>query len=137
MFLITPLGGLLISISKEKNMNIFYGISVLINVILNFILIPYYSYIGAASATIISEITLVMFYIIFISNQFYKLPIREIMMGPIIASLVMALFINICNRYNFYIVSFLAMIVYILTLYGLKYLSEEEIDMLKKLSQKL
>lgn len=136
MFLINPLGGLLISMKKEKNVNIFFGLTALLNIILNLILIPSYSYIGAAVATVISETVLVTFYLLFISKYFHKFSLREIMTGPIVASSVMALFIHFSKSGNLFVLIFSAMIIYFILIYKTGYISKDELNLLKGLYKK-
>ena len=56
LFINYLIGNLLMSIDKQKYFTITTGLCALINIILNLILIPYYSYLGAAIATVITEI---------------------------------------------------------------------------------
>jgi O-antigen/teichoic acid export membrane protein len=77
LLLISPVGYLLGSrvlliVGKEKLMGIPVGIGALVNVIGNYFLIQQYNEIGAAIASIISELVVMMIYI-FMGRKYYKL----------------------------------------------------------------
>lgn len=77
MIIISPIGYLLGSrvllvADKEKRMFICVAIGALVNIVGNRILIPQISYIGAAVASAISEIVIMIIYII-MSKNYYKL----------------------------------------------------------------
>jgi O-antigen/teichoic acid export membrane protein len=67
IFLNYATGSFFISINKQKYYMFFTGTGAVINILLNIILIPKYSYIGASIATVLTELsTLIM--------NFYKIP---------------------------------------------------------------
>ena len=127
-----PLGGLLVSIDRQNEMAVLAGITAFVNVILNLILIPHFSYVGAAIATIITETVLFGLYVYFLSKHFYTLPFREIVIRPIVASLVMGLFIYFCGSIILLPLVILAAFLYFVTLYLIGGLSKEDIDLLRQ-----
>ena len=47
------------------------GIAALLNIILNFILIPLFSFYGAALATLVSELVLVILYLVIVHGKLF------------------------------------------------------------------
>jgi len=112
IFSYSPLGCLLISINQEKKLNISMGITAILNVVLNLILIPRFSYIGSAIATIAAESVLFILYLYFVSKNNYKLQLNKIAVCPLIASLSMALFICFFRSLNLCISIVLSIFIY-------------------------
>ena len=132
IFSYSPLGGLLVSMDRQNEMAILLGITALVNVILNLILIPPLSYVGAAIATIITETALVGLYVYFLSKHFYTLPFHKIMIGPVIASLVMGIFLHFCGSINLFMLITLAATLYFVILYLIGSLSKEDIGLFRQ-----
>ena len=65
MFLDILMAEILIANDERKAMTIISIIALITNLALNFILIPYYSFIGAALATLISELVLFIIYVLY------------------------------------------------------------------------
>jgi O-antigen/teichoic acid export membrane protein len=128
-----PLGGLLVSMDRQNEMTIFVGITALVNVILNLILIPPFSYVGAAIATIITETILFGMYVYFVSKHFYALPFRKIVIKPIVAALGMGLFLHFCGSINLILLVSLAATLYFIILYLIGGLSKDDIDLLRQI----
>ena len=75
---------------KQKEATIVAVISMVLNILFNFILIPRYSYIGASLATILVEIINVSIYFWLVSKLLaLKTDIKQILPKPLIAALVM------------------------------------------------
>jgi O-antigen/teichoic acid export membrane protein len=109
-------------------------VCLVINIILNLILIPGYSYIGASIATFITEVILVA-YIIFITYKLgygisYKVVFTDII-KVLIATSIMSLFIWYFNNINFIILVFIAAIIYFIILYFVNGIDEVDMDLLK------
>jgi len=122
----------LISINRQDIDGMISGASAVINVILNLFLIPSFSYIGAATATIISSAIYFILYLYFIYKYGYKIPVHKIAIKPLIASLVMAVFIYCFYSFNLFLLVLLAAIVYLGTLHLLKGISQEDMKMFKE-----
>lgn len=133
MFCCMPLGGLLISIDKQNKLAILVGITAFINVILNLLLIPSYSYVGAAIASILSQTFLFGLYVYLISKCHYTLPYRKIVIGPIIASSGMGIFIYTFISANLILLVILSVILYLIILHLTRYFTKEDINLLKQL----
>jgi len=125
---------ILISIDKQNQMAVIAGYAALINVILNLFLIPYFSYIGAAVATIVTETILISLYFLLISKSFYKLPISKIFIRPLIACLIMGFFIHYLININPFLLIILAVLVYFTSLYLIKGFSKDDLELFKKVA---
>lgn len=132
MFMYMPVAFILVSMNKQNKMAIVAGITALINVILNLILIPHFSYVGAASATIISEIVLFGVYFYLVSNYLTRLPLHKLIISPLIACAVMAVFIHLCSGINLAALVIVAAVIYFVVLYLAKGISREDINLLKQ-----
>ncbi|MDH7506711.1 MAG: flippase [Candidatus Thermoplasmatota archaeon] len=123
----------LISADKQKNLAIIAGCGAFLNIILNLFLIPKFSLIGAAIATIITEtfILVLYLYLAYINNL--KIPLKKIFFKPVIACIIMIFFIYYFNYLNIIILVIFSALIYFLILLILKDFSKEDKDLLKKL----
>lgn len=125
IFLTGMYGILLVSINKERlalKINFF---CMALNIILNFILIPKYSFIGASAVTVLTSLFAFLLCFYFVSKLICKVQLYDCFMKPIIASSVMGLFIffveiNIWGRV------FMAAALYLGMLVALKAFSGED-----------
>ena len=124
---------LLISMDKQNQMAIVAGCTALINVILNLFLIPSYSYVGAAMATISAEGFLLISYIYLNSRHLHTIPIHKMIIKPSIACGAMGLFIYQVNGINLFLQIIIAIILYFVILYLLKGFSDEDVSLFRKL----
>ncbi len=117
IFICIPLGFMLVSINRQNQMATIVGGCALLNIILNLILIPRFSYIGAGIATLAAETFLFLAYFYVISKYLYRLPLHKIIIRPLIATSVTALFIHLCSGLNLFIIIISAAVLYLVTLY--------------------
>ncbi len=123
----------LVAINKQNQIAIATGLGALINVALNLILIPLFSYAGAAIATIITGVVLFAMYFHFASKYLYRLPLHRIIISPMLASIVMAIFIYFCNEINLVALIIASSVIYFVMLYMTRGLSSEDIELFKQL----
>ena len=133
IFLYTILGGFLISINRQNEMAIAALVTAVVNVIINIILIPYFSLVGAAVSTVASETILFGIYFYLISKHIYLLPIHKMIVKPFIALVIMTLFILFFNWLGLFILLIFSVFVYFATLYIIKGISKEDIAFLKQI----
>jgi O-antigen/teichoic acid export membrane protein len=136
VFLYACLSFLLVSINKQYQMALMAGLTALINVVLNLILIPSYSYVGSAFATIAAEGFLLIAYIYLTARYLYVLPLQKIIVKPIISSGVMALVIYILPGMHIFLLIPIGVIVYFGMMYVLRGFSKEDISLLKHIIKK-
>jgi len=127
---------ILVSIDKQNQMAVIAGSTALINVTLNLLLIPSFSYVGAAIATIAAEGFLLLSYMYLDSRYSYKIPLHKIIIKPVGACAVMGLFLYQFNDINLVLEIIAAVILYSGSLYLLRGFSDEDISLFKKLIKK-
>jgi len=88
------LGGQLLNvIDKQKAYTIIIGITAGVNILLNVILIPKYTYIGASVATLLCEVLVFILVYHIIKKVFLKVSIWPLLLRPILASIIMGIII--------------------------------------------
>lgn len=125
-----------IAIEKQKKMIGFYLFVSLSSIILYLLVIPKFSYLGAAAITIYSEALIALFsaYIVWKYTKF--IPKFKIATKTIIASLVMGLALKLIPEYLYYswlgliISSLAAAIIYFISLYLIKGITQTDLKVL-------
>jgi len=131
-FLYHCLGNVLMAVNRQNQMAFSVGICAVINVVLNLILIPRFSYIGAGIATIVTESVLLGLYFYFVSKYLYRLPLHRIILKAIIACAVMAVFVYFCRSFTLAVLIVLAAVIYFAMLYLIRGFSQEDFNLLKQ-----
>ena len=126
----------LISADKQNKLAIIAGSGAILNISLNLFLIPNFSLVGAAIATIITEaiILLSFIYLTFINN--IHIPITKNIIKPLISCAVMAIFVYYFSNQNLNLVIIISIIIYFGTFYILKGFSKEDITLIKKMMKR-
>jgi O-antigen/teichoic acid export membrane protein len=116
------LGVLIYAIDKQKTLLWLSGVTVLLNISLNLILIPLLSYVGASITTLVCEIVVFAFAFQLISRYGYSIKLLSISYKPIIAVIGMGVFIYLllATNINLLILIFLSALIYFLVLILLK-----------------
>jgi O-antigen/teichoic acid export membrane protein len=133
VFLLGCISFLLVSIERQHQMALLAGCTALINIILNVLLIPTYSYVGSAFATIIAESFLLLSYIYLSGRYFHFLPLHRIIIKPIIACSLMGAFVFMFHQINIAVVIPLAIVMYFSILFIIKGFSKEDISLIKSM----
>jgi len=108
---------------------------VLVNVTANLLLIPRYSFFGAAIATLFTEIvTFILFYVL-VKKFLYTISLKEFI-KPAMASLTMVLVLISVQWLSLFILIPLGALVYFAAFFLLKGFTEEDKAILKKVQQK-
>ena len=124
---------LLISIDRQK-LNLFStGLCAIVNVLLNFILIPIISYTGASIATLLTSVVLFIISFYHLSRHLHTIPIHKIIIKPVISSLLMGVFVYYFIHLNIFLLVFMAILIYISTLMILKTFSKEDVRIFKQI----
>ena len=130
------MGYLLNAIDRQKLFTLTSGITTIFNILLNVILIPKYSYIGAAVATLISEIlSFSMLYYLTSKNKF-SINLAKIVAKPIIANIAMIGFVIYLKNLHLILIISISAIIYFLVILAIKGIGKEEINLLQSLTQK-
>jgi O-antigen/teichoic acid export membrane protein len=120
------------SINRQGSMALIGGIGALVNVGLNLLLIPRWSYIGAGITTLATGVlvTIASWYVV--AKYFYRLPMHKIMAKPLIASVTMGAIVYFCSRVtslNLALLIILGAASYFLIAYLIKAFSREDISL--------
>jgi O-antigen/teichoic acid export membrane protein len=126
----------LISINKQKQILITVICTALLNIGLNIILIPNYSYIGAAIATLITEAFLLIVYLYLNHRYSYPIQINKTILSPVIACIIMGMFIFLVGNINLGLLIAGSIIIYFSFLFLFKGISKDDIALLKQLINK-
>lgn len=133
VFLYGCISFLLVSIDRQHQMAILAGCTALINVVLNSLLIPTYSYVGSAIATIMAESFLLCAYIYLSARHFHLLPFHKIIVKPIIACGLMGLFVYFFHDIYIFIVIPIAIVIYFSVMFLIKGFTKDDISLMKSL----
>lgn len=124
---------ILISADKQKKLAIIAGGAAFLNIVLNLFLIPEFSLIGAAIATILTEtfLLLVFIYILFINNLVINL--KRSFIKPLIACAAMTFFIITFREIHLYLIISVSILTYFGVLILIKGISKEELTLIKNI----
>ena len=123
----------LVSMNMEKTNAKIVAFGVSLNVLLNFILIPRYSYIGASVATIAAEVAFFVLAYYAISRRLGTLPILRIVSKPLVSSLVMAgALYTLKDVASLFLLIPLGAVLYFGTLFLIRGFTKEDFDLFKK-----
>ena len=134
LFLTYIFSTLFISINKQNVILKITFIAMIFNVIANLLLIPKYSYIAAASLTVLTELLGAVLCLRYLSKYVCPIQFRTIF-KPVLATSIMSLFL-IMVPLNIYISIVLAAFIYLGLLISLKAFSPDDYEFIKKLSPK-
>ena len=120
---------------KQRKATILLGIGAGANTILNLLLIPKFSLIGAATATVITQLVCFMVGYYIVCRGLETQPLTKIILRPLVASLLMGAFVFYLQGLNIVLLIFSAAVLYFIVLYLLKGFSREDWEMLKDISR--
>ena len=104
-----------------------------LNIVLNIILIPRYSFVGAAIATVITALLVLMLFYHFLSKFGYKISIHKYIAKPAMASAIMGLFILCFVEMNLFLLICSSILIYFGLLILLKTFSKEDLNLFKQI----
>ena len=124
------------SSNKQLIVTIVAGACALLNIVLNLILIPKYSYIGASIATVTTEFTALAILFIWSSRIGYGIPGKKIidtLVKTLAASAVMGVFISILRDLTIWVLVPLSALLYFLMLFIIRGIDGEDRFLLKQI----
>lgn len=135
IFLNSAFGNLLSSINRQVVVAKQTMITSILNILLNMVLISKYSYIGASVATVITNCFAFILLFVFVSRSGYPLPNKTVsdLSKVLAASFIMYLFIEYFKETNLILLIILSAILYFITIYLLKIMDDNDMQLLKKL----
>lgn len=132
IFLTYLLGTVITSINKQNLLYRVMAVSMSLNIILNLLLIPKFSYLGSSLVTVITEFVVFILYFHYVSKFVSKIKIHRIILKPLFGIFFMSLTI-LYLKLNLLILIPVATILYFIILIILKTFSKEEYLMFKKI----
>jgi O-antigen/teichoic acid export membrane protein len=126
---------LMYSIDRQTTVVKVMAVTVTVNVILNIILIPAYSYVGASIASVISNLATLLMLGFIMANTEYRLGLGSLITAgkALLSCLVMLVFIRFASSINLFLLVSVSALIYFLVLYGVKGFDRQDIAILKRL----
>ncbi|MBU4332343.1 flippase [Patescibacteria group bacterium] len=126
-------GHIIVAIDKQKQMLKYYILTAIIGLIGYLILIPKYSYFGAAGMTIVAEVIIALAAFLIVWRTTKVAPKFMIFWKSLLASLIMAVPLYFLRGWNLFLLIAISGIIYFTTLYSIKGFSKEMIKEVVKL----
>lgn len=123
---------LLNSTNKQRTLMIFTSVGAILNLILNYLLIPSLSYKGAGIATVITEFIVGLLMLSHIQKTQNLLAILlDVLFRSLISAIVMGLFVLRFKNYTLLLLIPLASILYFISLFMVRGVGKDELNLLK------
>ena len=131
IFLTNLTGSCMIAVERQKQLAIICGFNTVLNLALNFILIPLYGYVGAAIASLTTEgVSLIIQYRVL--KYYWEESVFDVSFLKILLSLgLMGFFIYWFQRWNLFIILFGAIVIYFVSLFTSRFYSEKKFYKIK------
>ena len=126
--------GIMLSVHMQRLRTLAQGITAILNLALNLLLIPKYSYIGAGIATLISEFVLFALTFIFVSKRIHAFNVLKILYKPLIAAILMTIVI-VFLKLNMFLLIIIGAFVYFAALFLLRTFDEKDYSMVRRLAR--
>ena len=126
---------LLNSTNKQFNVTKIAVIGMIVNVSLNFIFIPIYSYVGASITTVFTEFVALLGLMFYSPYNIDKAGIKDILSKVFISTLVMAVFIEYFKTANLLFLILISIALYFGVLCAIKGFDEIDILLIKKVTK--
>ncbi|NMO09461.1 flippase [Methanobacterium subterraneum] len=136
IFLTYIYGTFLVSINKQNMSLKITFIAMIINIVLNLLLLPSFSYLAASLITVITEIIALILCYYYLSKLLIKINILKLFVKPSLGSLIMGLLI-IFLKTNLVVLIILSSLLYLTLLIILKTFDKEDIDLFKQFVHKV
>ena len=123
------------SMNKQATVAKIMGIVALFNILVNIILIPLYSYIGASIVTLASDLITLILMIFVLSDTQFKVQLIHLkdVWKVVVSSLAMLIPLMLLNNLNILIIILISSLVYVVAFLLLKGLDEEDIKIIKNI----
>lgn len=131
MFLVNIFGVMFVSINKQNLMLKITFIVMLMNIGLNLIFIPLYSYVGASIISVVTSVVECFICYYYLSNEI-KIHVGNNFLRPIIASVIMSVFL-LYVHINLFASIIIASLIYIVLLFFFKTFNEDDFDIIRKI----
>jgi O-antigen/teichoic acid export membrane protein len=127
---------ILISMHKQNQVAIIAAFGAILNLLLNFALIPLYSYVGAAIATITTRVVIfgITFYLV--SKSLSLLPLHKIIFKPLISCALMGVFLLFSDGINLAGVIITGIVIYFASFILIKGFNSEDRELITRTIRK-
>jgi O-antigen/teichoic acid export membrane protein len=132
-FLTQMFGTILASINRQNLAAKIVLAYTIVNVVMNSILIPRYSYVGASIVMVTTSLMAFVPLYIFLSKLVCRISIPKLIFRPVIASGLMALFLFFFSGRSLWLLVPLAVIIYFGILFLLRAFSKEDLNLFKEI----
>ncbi len=136
VFLNGVFGVYLASIHRQGIAAITLGSGIVVNIILNLLLIPEFSYVGAAISTLTTQAIISVVMVTYISRYNHKLPEFNYLIKPAAAGIIMGIAGTYFIALSLIYLVVLCTVVYLLAIYILKCFSKEDVDVIRGIFKK-
>lgn len=133
MFLMSMSGTMFVSINKAYTMIKITFITMTFNILLNLVIIPLYSYIGASIMTVITGILGSMLCFYYLSKFINKVPLKNTVVKPAIATVIMSIFLLLFHE-NLILSIVIATILYLVFLIAFKTFEKDDLYIFERLT---
>jgi O-antigen/teichoic acid export membrane protein len=133
IFIRSPFERVLESSNRQLSITKIFIIGLLINIILNLIFIPFYSFIGAAIITVLTDF-IILCLLIFLTRDFKILKSEKLIVEVIkifLASIIMGIILTFLNQLNIFYLMIIGSIIYLILIFIFKIINEDEILLIK------
>ncbi|MFQ5685581.1 MAG: flippase [Candidatus Scalindua sp.] len=118
---------ILVAVDRQKTNAIIAGTCVFVNIALNLCLIPQYGYLGAGTATVITEIVLFGLGLCFVAKYVCKVNVITILIRPLISVVIMGAFIVvIMSKLHLALIIFLSALIYFSCLLLFRFFTKDD-----------
>jgi O-antigen/teichoic acid export membrane protein len=133
LFLNYVLTTTLTSINLQRVVMYATGLGVAVNIILNLLVIPTFSYIGASYVMVATELTTFSICFYYASKNLCFIQVQRVILKPLIGSFVMAVVVYYLRPINIFIIFGVAVWVYFATLIALRTFTKQDVDVIKSI----
>lgn len=133
LFLNFVLSTTLTSINLQRIVMYATGVGVAVNIILNLLIIPTFSYVGASYVMVATELTTFSICFYFASKNLCFIRVQRVILKPVVASFVMAVVAHYLRPINIFIIFGVSVWVYFATLIALRTFTKQDIDVIKSI----
>jgi O-antigen/teichoic acid export membrane protein len=137
MFVNYLMGCLLNSVDKQHLFSYSTGAYAGLNVVLNLALIPKYSYLGSAIATVSTQLLQAITLYYFCSKQGYGVDLPKLMAKPIVAGAVMAAAIILLEQFHIAVIIAAAGLTYLGILAAIRGIGKEDLELIKGIFRRI
>jgi len=128
---------ILVAVDRQMTNAILAGTCVFVNIVLNMCLIPHYGYLGAGTATVITEIVLFALGIYYVAKYICKTNIVAVVSKPFLSVAIMGAFIVLAAaKMNLAVVIVLSVLTYFTCLLLFRFFTKEDKAILMHLIRK-